>query len=107
MAERNDEHDYIAESFCGKGELLLRHAVPDEHQVESCFHYSLDAARRQGAKSLELRAAMRLSRLWQQQERREEARQLLTEVHGWFTEGFDTPDLKDIEALLKELTQSH
>jgi predicted ATPase len=61
-------------------------------------------ARRQQAKSLELRAALSLSRLWQQQGEREEARALLTPVYGWFTEGFDTADLQEAKALLEELS---
>ncbi|HJY83148.1 MAG TPA: hypothetical protein VKK81_18950, partial [Candidatus Binatia bacterium] len=60
-------------------------------------------ARRQSVKSLELRAAVSLSRLWQSQGKKTEARQLLAEVYGWFTEGFDTKDLKEAKALLKEL----
>jgi predicted ATPase len=64
---------------------------------------ALDVARRQEAKSLELRAAMSLSRLWQQQGQRVEARQLLAEIYGWFTEGFDTADLQEAKALLEEL----
>jgi predicted ATPase len=60
-------------------------------------------ARQQEAKSLELRAATSLARLWQQQGKRDEARQLLAEVYGWFTEGFDTKDLQDAKALLREL----
>ncbi len=63
----------------------------------------MDVARQQGAKSLELRAAVSLSRLWQQQEgKREEAQQLLAEIFGWFTEGFDTADLREAKALLEE-----
>ncbi len=62
----------------------------------------MDVARQQGAKSLELRAAVSLSRLWQQQGKREEAQQLLAEIFGWFTEGFDTADLREAKALLEE-----
>ena len=76
------------------------------HQAESCFQHAIEVARRQSAKSWELRAAMSLSRLWQKQGKREEARQLLAEVYGWFTEGFDTPDLKEAKALLEELSRS-
>jgi len=61
-------------------------------------------ARQQSAKSWELRAVMSLCRLWQKQGKREEARQMLAEIHGWFTEGFDTPDLKEAKALLEELS---
>jgi predicted ATPase len=65
---------------------------------------ALDVARRQEAKSLELRAAMSLARLWQQQGKRAEARQLLAEVYGWLTEGFETADLQEAKALLAELS---
>ena len=64
---------------------------------------ALDGARRQEAKSLELRAAMSLSRLWQQQGKRAAAHELLTPIYGWFTEGFDTADLQEAKALLDEL----
>ena len=64
-------------------------------EAETCFHQALDVARRQQAKSLELRAAMSLARLWQHQGKRDEAHQLLAEVYGWFTEGFDTADLQE------------
>ena len=72
-------------------------------EVEACFDQALAIARRQEAKSLELRAAMSLSRLWQAQGRRDEARTLLAEVYGWFTEGFDTADLREARALLEAL----
>ena len=72
--------------------------------METCFRQALDIASRQQAKSLELRAAMSLSRLWQRQGKREEARQLLAEIYSWFTEGFDTADLQDAKALLDELS---
>jgi predicted ATPase len=86
-----------------KGELLSR--LPPAHRDEAtaCFREALDVARRQSAKSLELRAATSLGRLWQRQGKSEEARYLLTEVYGWFTEGFDTADLKEAKALLEEL----
>jgi predicted ATPase len=67
-------------------------------------HEALAVARRQSAKSPELRAATSLARFWQRQGRREEARELLSAVHAWFTEGFDTRDLKDARALLEELS---
>jgi class 3 adenylate cyclase/predicted ATPase len=86
-----------------RGELLLRQAVPDVPQAEACFQQALAIARRQQAKSWELRTTMSLARLWQQQGKRDEARQLLAEVYDWFTEGFDTPDLQEARALLDVL----
>ena len=71
--------------------------------METCFQRALDVARRQEARSLELRAAMSLSRLWHQQGKRKEAHDLLAEVYAWFTEGFDTADLQEAKALLEEL----
>jgi predicted ATPase len=84
-----------------KGQLLLRQAAAD--QAEACFHQALDIARRQQAKSWELRAAMSLSRLWQRQGKCSAARDLLAPIYGWFTEGFDTADLQEAKALLEEL----
>jgi predicted ATPase len=75
-----------------------------EAEAEECFWKALDVARRQSAKSLELRAAMSLSRLWQQQNKGDEARRMLAEIYGWFTEGFDTADLQEAKALLEELS---
>jgi predicted ATPase len=72
-------------------------------QVETCYRRALDVARRQQAKSWELRVAMSLGRLWQQQGKRQEARRLLAEIYGWFTEGFDTADLQEAKVLLQEL----
>jgi predicted ATPase len=69
------------------------------------LHNALDVARRRQAKSLELRAAMSLSRLWQRQGKHPEARQLLAPIYGWFTEGFDTADLQEARALLEDLSQ--
>jgi predicted ATPase len=70
----------------------------------SSFHQALAVARTQQAKSLELRAATSLSRLWQRQGKRDEARQLLTPIYSWFTEGFDTADLQEARVLLHELS---
>jgi predicted ATPase len=74
-----------------------------ETEAESCFHSAIEVARRQEAKSLELRAVTSLARLWQQQGKKEEARNVLAGIYDWFTEGFDTGDLKDAKALLEEL----
>jgi hypothetical protein len=71
---------------------------------EECFQKAIEIARKQSVKSLELRAVMSLARLWQQQGKKEEARQLLAEIYGWFTEGFATKDLQEARALLEELS---
>jgi predicted ATPase len=97
------ERFYEAELHRVNGELLLRQAVANEEQAETCFEKAIDVARSQSAKSLELRAAMSLSRLWQKQERKPDARRLLGDIYGWFTEGFDTADLKQAKALLEDL----
>jgi predicted ATPase len=84
-----------------------QHLTPStqaEAEAEACFLKAIEIAQRQQAKSLELRAAMSLSRLWQSQGKKEEARQMLTEVYGWFTEGFDTKDLQEAKMLLEELS---
>jgi predicted ATPase len=98
------ERFWEAELYRHRGELTLACSAEKQAEAETCFRQALDVARRQQAKSLELRASMSLSRLWQRQGKRDEARQLLTEVYGWFTEGFDTADLKEAKALLAELT---
>jgi predicted ATPase len=86
-----------------RGALLLQQPVPETPAAEACFQQALTVARRQQAKAWELRAATSLARLWQQQGRRAEARELLAPVYGWFTEGFDTADLQEAETLLDEL----
>jgi predicted ATPase len=86
-----------------KGELLLQLSSDNAAEAESCFHQALSVARSQQAKSWELRAATSRARLWQQQGKRQEAYDLLAPVYGWFTEGFDTADLKDAKALFDEL----
>src|SRR5207247_5125407 len=83
-----------------KGERLLQHATGGSDEAEDCFQQALAIARRQQAKSRELRAAMSLSRLWQQQGKRTEAYELLAPIYEWFTEGFDTADLQEAKALL-------
>ena len=92
-----------AELYRLRGELLLQRSVAQPGEAEACFQQSLAVARRQQAKSLELRAAMSLSRLWQQQGKRAEAYALLAPIYGWFTEGFDTADLQEAKVLLEEL----
>jgi class 3 adenylate cyclase/predicted ATPase len=94
---------YDAELYRIRGELLLTQTAAEAEQAEACFQDALKVARSQSAKSLELRAAMSLSRLWQRQGKKAEAQKLLAEIYGWFTEGFDTADLKQAKALLDEL----
>jgi tetratricopeptide (TPR) repeat protein len=86
-----------------KGELLLARKPSGEHAAETCFRNSIEIARSRSAKSPELRATISLARLLAKQNRRDEARAMLSEIYGWFTEGFDTADLKDAKALLDEL----
>ena len=102
--EATEERWWEAELYRLKGALLLHLPIPDVHQAEACFQRALDVARGQQAKALELRAAMSLSQLRQRQGKREAARTLLAPVYGWFTEGFDTPDLQEAKALLEELS---
>ena len=85
-----------------KGELLAQNPS-DGAKAEPCFRTAIEIARRQSARSPELRATTSLARLLNEQGRRDEARTMLAEIYGWFTEGFDTPDLKDAKALLDEL----
>ncbi len=85
-----------------KGDALR--AMDREGEAGRCFLDAIDVARSQSAKSWELRAATRLARLWHSQGKTTEARDLLDPVYGWFTEGFDTADLKDAKALLDELS---
>jgi class 3 adenylate cyclase/predicted ATPase len=101
--ERIGERYEEAEVYRLKGELLLQQAVPDAPQAEACFQQALAVARRQQARSWELRAALSLSRLWQQQGQRAAACELLAPIYGWFTEGFDTADLQEAKALLEAL----
>jgi predicted ATPase len=104
LVEQHDERWWEAEIHRLRGVLLLRQAIP-QTEAETWLQRALDVARRQEAKSLELRAAMSLARLWQQQGKHQEAYDLLAPVYGWFTEGFDTADLQDAKALLEELTE--
>src|SRR5215471_16992258 len=101
--EASGRGDLLTEAYRLQGELLLRQVVPDVAQAEACFQQALAIARRQQAKAWELRTAMSLARLWQQQGKRGEAYELLAPIYGWFTEGFDTADLKDAKALLDAL----
>jgi adenylate cyclase len=107
---KGDGERYLeAEVYRLKGELLLSvsnsHCVtPSTQEAEACFAKALEVARRQQTKSLELRAATSVARLWQRQGKKAEAHRLLAEIYGWFTEGFDTKDLQAAKVLLEELT---
>ena len=106
LVEQHEERWLEAEVYRLRGVLLLKQAGTPQAEAEAWLQRALDVARRQEAKSLELRAAMNLSRLWQQQGKWNEARELLAPVYGWFTEGFDTADLQEAKTLLDELAES-
>ena len=99
-----NEACYEAELNRAAGEIALMSPEPDATKAEAYFERALAIARQQQAKSWELRAAMSMARLWRDQGKRDEARDLLAPVYGWFTEGFDTLDLKEAKALLDTLT---
>jgi predicted ATPase len=109
-AHKTGERWWEAELYRLQGELLLRSGVCEPRvgdaptAAETCFHHAIERARAQQAKSLELRAATSLARLWQHQGKRAEAHELLAPVYGWFTEGFDTADLLEAKALLQAFT---
>ncbi len=101
LVEKIDERFFEVELHRVKGELLL---MQDEAQAEACFRQAINIARRQNAKFFELRTVMSLSRLLQKQGKQKEARKLIVDIYGWFTEGLDTPFLKEAKALLEELS---
>jgi predicted ATPase len=100
LVEEKGERCWEAELYRLKGKLLLMKGDPE---AEACFRRAIEIARRQQARSWELRAATSLARLWQVQGRRPEARELLGNIYGWFTEGFDTADLLEARVLLDSL----
>jgi predicted ATPase len=104
VAKQTNEPFYEAELYRLKGDALVKAGVVSPSEAESCFHQAIEIARQQQAKSFELRAVMSLARLWQQQGKPEEGRAILADIYGWFTEGFDTADLKDARVLLDELS---
>ena len=104
LVEQHEERWWEAEISRLRGVVHLRPAgTPQVEEAEAWLQRALEVARGQEAKSLELRAGMSLSQLWQQQSKRAEAYELLAPIYGWFTEGFDTADLQDAKALLEEL----
>ncbi len=109
QVEKTGERLYESELYRLKGELLQCKGseVGQQSEVEACFEHALEVSRHQGAKSLELRASMSLARLWQRQGKVQAAQALLSEIYGWFTEGFDTLDLQEAKALLEELGQDN
>jgi predicted ATPase len=105
VSSKNGVKMYDAEIYRLKGELLLGPSrAENRSEAESCLRRAIEIARRQQAKSWELRATTSLSRLLQKQGKKDEARRMLAEIYGWFTEGFDTADLKDAKMLLEELS---
>jgi len=107
LAAQTRERFYEAELLRLKGELLIKSEAPHlTSDAESCLQQAIAVAQGQRAKSLELRATMTLARLFQQQGKSEEARKMVAEIYGWFTEGFETLDLMDAKALLDELSES-
>jgi predicted ATPase len=103
LVEQHEDRWWEAEVHRLRGVLLLRQPGTPQAEAEAWLQRALDVARRQEAKALELRAAMSLARLWQQQGKRTEARDLLAPIYGWFTEGFDTADLQEAKVLLEAL----
>jgi class 3 adenylate cyclase/predicted ATPase len=103
LVETTSERHREAELCRLKGDLLIAHRPAEWGGAEVSLHRALAVARRQNAKMYELRASISLARLWRDQGKRTEARDLLAPIYGWFTEGFDTPDLKEAKALLEEL----
>jgi predicted ATPase len=103
LVEQYNDRMWEAEIYRLRGILLLRQPGTPSAAVETCFRQALDVARRQEAKSLELRATLSLARLWQQQGQRAAAHALLAPIYSWFTEGFDTADLQDAKVLLEKL----
>ncbi len=103
LVDTNEECWWEAEVHRLKGALLLARSSDNQAEAETCFHQALSVAQNQQAKSLELRAATSLARLWQSQDKRQDATDLLAPVYNWFTEGIDTADLREAKVLLEEL----
>jgi len=104
VATQTNEPFYEAELHRLRGDALVKAGAASPSEAESCFHSAIKIARQQQAKSFELRAVMSLARLWRQEGRLEDGRAILAGIYGWFTEGFDTADLKDARVLLDELS---
>jgi predicted ATPase len=104
-ADQHEARAFESETYRLKGELLLKQDDSNVAEAQSCFRRAIEIARKQSAKSWELRATISLARLLAKQRHREQARTILAAIYGWFTEGFDTADLKDAKALLDELRE--
>jgi predicted ATPase len=102
-AIKSEDRNHEAELYRLKGELLVRRDSSHTTEAQTCFARAVEIARQQSARSLELRATMSLARLLCDTNRRDEARAMLADIYNWFTEGFDTADLKDAKVLLEEL----
>jgi adenylate cyclase len=105
LVDTTGERWYEPELYRLKGALLLQQSLDNATEAETCFQHAISIAQSQQAKSLELRAATSLARLWQSQGKHDEARQVLGDVYNWFTEGFDTADLQEAKALLDVLSE--
>ena len=103
FADESGERWWEADLYRLKGELLLAQSAENRAEAEGCFHRAVKVAHQQSAKAFELRATTSLVRLWRDQDRQSEAHDLLARVYDWFTEGFETIDLKEARALLEEL----
>ena len=103
LIETTNQRFWEADTYLVAGEIALKSPDLDYTKAEAYFKHALTVARGQQAKSWELRAAMSLARLWRDQGKVQQAREQLAPVYGWFTEGFDTRDLKEAKALLDEL----
>jgi predicted ATPase len=104
LSERTSHHSFDAELHRARGNMLLCVKRPEPDAAEAAFVRAIEIARGQQTKAFEIRAAMSMARLWRDQGKRDEARELLAPVYGWFTEGFDTRDLKEAKGLLEELS---
>ena len=104
LIEKGDERPSEAEIYRLKGQLLLSRSAKNSVKAEADYRRAIEVARSQEAKSLELRAAVSLGHLWRQQGKIDEARDLLAPTYEWFSEGFDTADLKEAKTLLDELS---
>ena len=102
VSQSTSAHYWDAELYRLKGELLLSRPKKNDAAAEACFRQAIETARRQSAKSLELRAAISMSQLWKRQDKKDGGHQMLTKIYGSFTEGFETADLREAKSVLEE-----